>query len=117
MPLFVKGGVAILYVHVPKTGGSSIEHMFLDKGFRSEFLDHGPKNSFNLYRRCSPQHLHAKPLLRLLRPQRITFTFMTVRHPLTRLLSEYKMQVRIDRQPLPLRPWLDHWLKRYLDDP
>ena len=117
MPLFVKGAVSVLYIHVPKTGGTSIEHLFQSQGFRSEFLDAGPQNSFNKYRKCSPQHLHAEPLLALLRPGTIDFTFMTVRHPFSRLLSEYKMRVRIDREPLPLCRWLDRVLKRYVETP
>ena len=117
MPLFAKGGVSVLYIHVPKTGGSSIEQMFLANGFRSEFLDDRPGKSFNHFRKCSPQHLHAEPLLMLLRPARIKYIFMTVRHPLSRILSEYKMQVRVAKQPLPLSQWLDQMMKTYMDDP
>jgi hypothetical protein len=117
MPLFVKGAVSVLYIHVPKTGGTSIEQMFVANGFRSEFLDDRPGRSFNRYRRCSPQHLHAQPLLMLLRPVRISFIFMTVRHPISRILSEYKMQIRVAKQPLPLVRWVDQIMKAYVEDP
>ena len=116
MPLFVKDDVSILYIHVPKTGGSTIEHFFLANGFRSEFLD-DRSPSFNAYRRCSPQHLHAAPLLLLLRPASIRYVFMTVRHPLSRIVSEYKMERRIGRRGRSLRHWLDRSLAAYMDDP
>ena len=117
MPLFVKDDVSILYVHVPKTGGTSIEQFFFANGFRTEYFDNRSKSGFNDYRTCSPQHLHAAPLLMLLRPAKIRFIFMTVRHPLTRVLSEYKMQVRAAKRAIPLSPWFDLAMATYMDDP
>ncbi len=90
---------------------------FIANGFRSEFLDYRPEESFNHYRKCSPQHLHAAPLLMLLRPAKLRYVFMTVRHPLTRVLSEYKMQGRAARRAMPLSPWLDRAMTAYMDDP
>lgn len=113
MPLFVKDGVSILYIHVPKTGGSSIEHFFLANGFRAEFLDFKPDFSFNDYRMCSPQHMHAALLLALIRPERMRYIFMTVRHPLSRIISEYKMQVRVNGEARALGPWVERQFGLY----
>jgi len=117
MPLFVKDDVSVLYIHVPKTGGTSIEQFFLAHGFKSEFLDYVPETSFNTYRRCSPQHLHAEPLLVLLRPALIRYVFMTVRHPISRVVSEYKMQRRVGKRAVSLSQWLNRALSAYMDTP
>ena len=116
MPLFVKGAASILYVHVPKTGGTSIERMFRDHGFRTEYLD-DLFDGFNLFRKCSPQHLHGAPLRDLLRPAKLRYIFMTVRHPMARLLSEYRMQERTANRPMRLPQWFDWMMTLYIDDP
>jgi hypothetical protein len=117
MPLFVKQAKSALYVHVPKTGGSSIEQFFAGNGFRSEFLDANPKTSLNRFRLCSPQHMTAEQLLSLLRPTRIDYIFMTVRDPLTRILSEYKMRLRVAQETQSLSQWVTLSFRRFLEDP
>ena len=94
MPLYVKDGKAVLHMHVPKTAGTALRAFFLRNGFREELFDGGGPNSLNHLRRCAPQHMDAAQIMALLRPGRIDFVFMTVREPLSRLLSEYRMQVR-----------------------
>ena len=47
MPLFTKGDRSVLYIHVPKTGGTSIEHFFLSNGYAAEYLDTGGAGSLN----------------------------------------------------------------------
>jgi hypothetical protein len=116
MPLFVRDKKAVLYIHVPKTGGSSIEQFFLANGFRAEFLDNAPRNSFNPWRRCSPQHMTAEQLLGLLRPVRMDHIFMTVREPLARLVSEYRMRLRDTPGTPGLELWLRRSLRQYPDD-
>lgn len=117
MPLFVKNDVAVLYIHVPKTGGSSIEHFFELNGFHCEFRDAGQTFSFNKYRHCSPQHMHAEQLHAAIRLRRVNYIFMTVRHPLSRLLSEFRTRVRDDRKPYRLMNWVDQTFRAYIDDP
>jgi hypothetical protein len=117
MPLFVKHNVAVLYIHVPKTGGSSIEHFFEQNGFHCEFRDAGPGFCFNEYRHCSPQHMHAEQLRTAIRLSRVTYIFMTVRHPMSRLLSEFKTRVRDDGKPYKLASWVDRIFRNYIEDP
>jgi hypothetical protein len=117
MPLFVKQTKAVLYVHVPKTGGSSVEQCLVANSFRTEFLDGGAKVSFNRYRVCSPQHMHAELLLALLLPQTIDYMFMTVRHPLARLVSEYRMRRRVAEEALPLDAWVESTFDHYARNP
>ena len=117
MPLFARQGKAVLFLHVPKTGGTAIEALFMNNGFRSEFLDTGAGGSFNRWRRVPPQHMEAKLVELMVRPGRCEYAFLTVRHPLQRLLSEYRMRRREQSDVPSLPEWFDRALKRLGEDP
>ena len=97
MPVFRREGKNVLFVHVPKTGGTSVERLFVGSGWKATYLDRkvGPE-SVNWLRRCSPQHMHAEMLQLLLHLDRFDHIFMTVRDPLARFRSEYSMRHRDD---------------------
>ena len=116
MPVFVKDGRAVLYMHVPKTGGTAIEAFFKKNGFRSTLVDKGGPDSINRYRRCAPQHMNAGQIMALLRPGNFDYVFMTVREPLSRLISEYKMRARVTPNPPPLVDWFQQMFSRYVED-
>jgi hypothetical protein len=42
---------------------------------------------------------------------------MTVRHPYTRILSEYAMHLRTGQASEPFRPWLDRMLREFTENP
>jgi hypothetical protein len=88
MPIFTKNNERILFVHVPKTGGSYIEDAFALSGYTISLLDRVSKCYFQI----SPQHYHAKILDRLIDLSSITASFMLFRHPVTRMISEYSYQ-------------------------
>jgi hypothetical protein len=90
MPVFVKGDKRVLFVHVPKTGGKSVERLFMDSGW-SMHLWSSPKAERGFYftLRCPPQHLHAAQLRRLLKLRTFDLVLMVVRDPLARFRSEY----------------------------
>jgi hypothetical protein len=116
MPIFVKQDCGILYMHVPKTGGTAIRTFFEKNGFRAKLLDTGGPGSLNRFRRCAPQHMHAASVLAILRPARFNYVFVTVREPLGRVLSEYKMHCRTNSNVPRLSTWLDQMLSRYVED-
>jgi hypothetical protein len=116
MPLFLKANHAVLYIHVPKTGGTAVEAFFAANGFRTEYLDTGGPASLNRFRRCAPQHMHAEQIKAIFRPLRLDYVFMTVREPLARLLSEYKMHLRGKESVAQLDEWFDQMCKRYQED-
>jgi len=116
LPLYTKDGRSVFYVHVPKTGGTAIEAFFGQNGFRVEYFDAGGPQSLNPYRRCAPQHMHAAQIMTLLRPAKFDYLFMTVREPLRRVISEYKMLVRTVSDAPPLTQWFDVISKQYLED-
>ncbi len=117
MPLFVKDGKAVLYLHVPKTGGTSISNFLTANGFIAEFGIQPAKANFARYRQCSPHHMHAATLLSLLRPSKIDYVFMTVREPVGRFLSAYKMRVRTKPDMPGLEQWVDQVFRLYPEDP
>lgn len=116
MPVFIKDDKSILFVHVPKTGGSSIEQSFADSGYETHFLG-GPRTLRRL-RRCTPQHMHARMLRQTFRLGRFDLIFMLVREPLARFRSEYGMQhkhdVRTDRKSV--EEWAERVFTRYEKD-
>ena len=117
MPLFTRQDRSVFYIHVPKTGGTSVEQFFLANGFQADYLDTGGPKSLNGYRRCPPQHMHAEQIMAVLRPSRCGYVFATVREPLARIVSEYKMRARGHADFPRLPAWLDQSLRRYADDP
>jgi hypothetical protein len=61
--------------------------------------------------------MHAEQINLLLRPARMDFVFMTVRDPLRRLVSAYKMRAKTQAAPPSLSSWFDEMCKQYQEDP
>lgn len=90
MPVFRKEGRAVLFVHIPKTGGSAIETVFRQDGWAIDFLDGKVgAGTVNDVRRCTPQHMHAALLRQTFKLQRFDEIFLIARDPVARLRSEY----------------------------
>jgi hypothetical protein len=116
MTVFIRNEVKVLYIHVPKTGGGTILNLFKANGFDVAFCDTSSITSgFNALRTCSPQHYHRQLLKQTLRLGTFSYVFMTVRHPIDRLKSEFLWHVR-DRNTDPTN-WAHQMLARYESDP
>lgn len=90
MPIFQKDGKSILFIHIPKTGGSSIETAFRNSGYSGSYLDGKVgAGTLNNLRRCTPQHMHSVMLRQNFRLYRFDLIFMIVRNPVARFSSEY----------------------------
>lgn len=97
VPVLTVGDKRILYIHVPKTGGTSVEDLLRSYGGRLTM--YAPSRGALP---CSPQHFHGDLLQTLFGSRSdshvdnlqhdFDFVFMTVRHPMSRLLSEYRYQ-------------------------
>lgn len=90
MPVFRKDGKSVLFIHVPKCGGSTIETVFKNSGYQTLYLDGKVgTHTVNHLRKCTPQHMHAEMLEQIFRIENFSLVFMVVRNPLSRFKSEY----------------------------
>lgn len=120
MPVFLKDGRAVLFPHVPKTGGTSVEKLFGRSGWEVRLRDTEiGRGTLHYVRRCSPQHLHASILEQLLDATRMELVFMLVRDPISRFRSEFAMRHKeegpgdgatVDR-------WADRVFGKYVRNP
>lgn len=118
MPVFFQGTKRVLFVHVPKAGGTAVEGFFERNGFATFYLDRGGSpDSLNAVRRCSPQHMCASQLQALFVVSRFTYAFMTVRHPIRRLMSKFVMETQERRDAARLEAWIAEDFVRVLHDP
>lgn len=113
MPVFIKDHFRVLFVHVPKTGGTAVEFFFEKNGFAASFLDRGGRNSLVPVMKCSPQHMHAAMLRELFMLRGFGYMFMTVRNPIDRLVSEYRMRAVMQQQIEDIDSWVDYVLNTY----
>lgn len=120
MPVFLDEGSKVLFVHVPKTGGTSVERLFAKSGYRTAYRDGKVgKDSLNWLRRCSPQHLHAEMLDQLLQLSRFDLIFMLIREPIARFRSEYTHRNRdnLRTDSASVEAWTEQTLARYPRNP
>lgn len=90
MPLFTKDGRHVLFVHIPKTGGTSMERHLIKAGWSMSHHDGKVgRGRPNYVRQCSPQHMHAAVLRTILRVDRLDAVFTVVRDPVARFRSEF----------------------------
>lgn len=109
MPLFRFGARLVLFVHIPKTGGTSIEAMLKAMG-GIEAMRH-PATIPGLP--CTPQHFHAELLEPLFPPGFADFSFAVVRNPFRRLASEYRMKVLGRGKDMGFDDWVERLFDRY----
>lgn len=88
-----------IFVHIPKTGGQSIEATFFDRGLTPEDAGmvtnsdpaRGPEELAHLYAREYRDCRHVTP-----EQFRSYFKFCVVRNPFERIVSEYKFAYQAD---------------------
>jgi hypothetical protein len=110
MPVARINNQLICFIHIPKTGGSSIEKYLSEHGLISFFRKIGPPLV-----PCSPHHFHAELLQKFFASDLFDWSFMVVRHPAERLLSQYRYQTRkpnLIRNNLSFSMWLRYVLAR-----
>lgn len=90
MPILKIREKNVCFIHIPKTGGETVERYLAQVGRLGFFW---PKMDQTLFQ-CTPQHFDAEMMARLFPNNYFDYRFAVVRHPLDRVLSEYKMRVR-----------------------
>ncbi len=113
MPVFIKDQRRVLFIHVPKTGGTSVEFFFEKNGWHTSFIDRGGDGSLVSVMKCSPQHLHGAQLQTIFRLRGFDYIFMTVRHPVDRLVSEYRMRAVMQEKIQDIDTWIADVFAKY----
>lgn len=85
----------ILFVHIPKTAGSSVESWLGQHG-KQHLFSVGKPPSLN----CTPQHLRYWDMRQLFDPSFFDYAFTIVRNPFDRLESEYRMRMIVQAEQL-----------------
>lgn len=78
----------LLFIHVPKTGGTALETFFRGIGFTGYF-DPPTYMPVRAYLKVPPAHYDYGALNRLFNLEAM-YSFAVVRHPVKRMISEYK---------------------------
>jgi len=118
VPLLLRDNHAILFVHVPKTAGTSIYRWFQKNGWSR--LDYDDDAASNWLRRLPPQHYHAEILRNIYRIEHFDAILQVSRHPVSRLISEFRYRMRNKRYPLSVPRfvrWWDEKKQLYLQNP
>ena len=84
MPLYRINGKSVLFIHIPKTGGTSIEDWLREHRSEALFTPKTPDGHV-----CSPQHFHSNMLKQIIPEGYVDYAFTIIRHPIERFLSEF----------------------------
>lgn len=85
MPIFLKNN--ILFIHIPKNGGTSIENFMLRNCDRMDLWMRSNKKDFCFFH--SEQHCTYKELIKTKKLKPELKIFSVIRHPVNRVISEY----------------------------
>jgi len=106
MPVFTKDDQKILYVHVPKTAGSSVLNLFKDNGYEISYFDEGSVRPFKGL--CGSQHIHTELIKEEFDLSEFSYIFSIYRDPVDRLISEYTWRCSKGGQRYPsLKYWVE----------
>jgi hypothetical protein len=113
MTIFIKQGIKVLFIHIPKTGGTTFTDMMTDLGWEPSFYIRGKSLSELTHLKTTPQHYHARLLKRSLNLEEFDLQLAIIRHPFERMKSEFYWQNRKTKGHLQ-DP--EDWLKTTIDN-
>ena len=111
MTLFIQNNHSILFLHVPKCGGSSVAKLFEDNGYSKTLEMRGlpPQDCLT----ASPQHQTCANLRSMINTDELGDIFIVTRNPYDRIISEFNWQFR---KTLPEeRPNINNWIVESLE--
>ena len=109
--LFIKDKQSILFLHVPKCGGSSIDKIFKTNGYSAVLEMRGLAQQDCLI--ASPQHQISENLKSLVNMKKLEEIFIVVRNPYKRMISEYNWNFRDEE--LYEKPEINSWIIESLE--
>lgn len=98
MPFFKSGSKLVYYAHVPKCGGSAVEHFIEGRAGKMAFVDRmfTRHPEADRWSKTSPQHINVAALERLIPLDFFDASFTIVRHPVDRVVSAYHFQMEME---------------------
>jgi hypothetical protein len=116
MPLFEQHHKKLFFIHIPKTGGSSVEKIAKSLGWEAEYLLEGRSLESLAGIRVTPQHYHAEILHQIFDFSAFDGVFAIVRNPFDRFKSEYYWQISQGISSLGVIDWADNAFSRFEND-
>jgi hypothetical protein len=93
MPFFKINGKNVYFAHVPKCGGTTLEHNLIRLGVRVSFLDVDYYNSGrDNWSVTSPQHMSRRYLDRYIQDDFFDYSFSVLRDPVERFVSAFNFK-------------------------
>lgn len=92
MPVYIKNKEKVLFIHIPKAGGSSYERIMKKNGWREELKVSGLALDDIDFMKVSPQHYHAEIIENLLNIEKLNKVLTIIRNPFDRFKSEFYWQ-------------------------
>lgn len=117
MPAYVKNSEAVLFIHIPKTGGSSLSKMLTADGWTELCALRGMKADRVRFFRATPQHWDRNQLHSVFDMNSFARIATIVRHPFERMRSEYYWQRRQGFTQLLPTEWVDFVMAAYRKNP
>ena len=112
VPVFHIHGEQHLFIHIPKTGGSSIEESLAPHlEIRLKYNGVPPGHP------CPPQHLHLAELGARCDLAAMKSKFAIIRHPIARLISEFKFRTASRNTLIDFDLWATRALRLAKSDP
>ena len=112
MTIFIKQGVKILFIHIPKTGGTTFTEAMTDLGWEPSFCIRGKSLNELSHLKATPQHYHARLLKRIFNLDEFDLNLAILRNPFERTKSEFFWQNRKTNQ----HPEPEAWFRAAKED-
>ena len=116
MPIYTKKNYSILFIHIPKCGGSSFSDFLIRNKYEESLTVRGKAIKDIEFWKSSPQHLHKDVLKKLLNFEKFDKIITIVREPFERLKSEYywllKSGIIEEKGNIPGK-WFDDLIEKY----
>lgn len=122
MPLYINNEQAVTFLHIPKTGGTTIESWLNETGKYQQVFFSQKKLEDML---VTPQHLGYRTLTELTKTlnRPFEYKFAVVRNPFDRIVSEFFYRIKLgsiqlgDNAESLFSPWVIHNLRKYKNTP